>query len=129
MSLSQETPSELQTSIVIESEISGNYNCSFGDITIQFKRRFSSKHCGKFQKLARSGFYDGTIFHRIIPGFVIQGGDPNTISGSRDTWGQGGPGYSIDAEISNVKHVKKYIVSMARSADINSAGSQFYHCS
>ena len=69
--------------------------------------------------------YEDSPFHRIIPGFVIQGGDPNTVSGTRDTWGQGGPGYSINAELSDVKHTK-YIVSMARGTDINSAGSQFF---
>jgi len=97
----------------------------FGDITIELKDDIAPKTVENFKKLANSGFYDGTIFHRIIPGFVIQGGDPNTISGSRDTWGQGGPGYSIDAEISNIKH-EKYVVSMARGANINSAGSQFF---
>lgn len=97
----------------------------FGDITIELKDDIAPKTVENFKKLANSGFYDGTIFHRIIPDFVIQGGDPNTISGSRDTWGQGGPGYSIDAEISNIKH-EKYVVSMARGADINSAGSQFF---
>jgi dolichyl-diphosphooligosaccharide--protein glycosyltransferase len=98
---------------------------TFGDITIELKDDIAPKTVENFKKLANSGFYDGTIFHRIVPGFVIQGGDPNTISGSRDTWGQGGPGYSIDAEFSNIKH-EKYIVSMARGADINSAGSQFF---
>ena len=97
----------------------------YGDIMFELKDDIAPKTVENFKKLANSGFYDGTIFHRIIPGFVIQGGDPNTISGSRDTWGQGGPGYSINAEISNIKH-EKYIVSMARGADINSAGSQFF---
>ena len=96
-----------------------------GDITIELKDDIAPKTVENFKNLANSGFYDRTIFHRIVPGFVIQGGDPNTISGSRDTWGQGGPGYSIDAELSNIKH-EKYIVSMARGADINSAGSQFF---
>ncbi|MBM3911312.1 MAG: hypothetical protein FJ356_06655, partial [Thaumarchaeota archaeon] len=97
---------------------------AFGDITIQFKD-VAPKTVENFKKLAQSGFYDGTIFHRIIPGFVIQGGDPNTISGTPDTWGFGGPGYTIPPEFSNLSH-KKYIVSMARGADINSAGSQFF---
>ena len=97
----------------------------FGDITIQFKEDVAPKTVENFKKLAESGFYDGTIFHRIIPGFVIQGGDPNTISGTPDTWGFGGPGYTIPPEFSNLSH-KKYIVSMARGADINSAGSQFF---
>jgi len=98
---------------------------AFGDITIQFRDDVAPKTVENFKALARSGFYDGTIFHRIVSDFVIQGGDPNTISGTRDTWGQGDPGYSIDAELSDLKHLK-YTVSMARGADINSAGSQFY---
>ncbi len=98
---------------------------TFGDITLELKDDIAPKTVENFKNLVNSGFYDGTIFHRIVPGFVIQGGDPNTILGSRDTWGQGGPGYSIDAEFSNIKH-EKYIVSMARGTDINSAGSQFF---
>ena len=97
----------------------------FGDITIQLNENIAPNTVANFKELANSGFYEGTIFHRIIPGFVIQGGDPNTISGPRDTWGQGGPGYSIDAELSDLKH-KKFTVSMARGSDINSAGSQFF---
>ena len=97
----------------------------FGDITIELREDVAPKTVENFKTLANSGFYDGTIFHRIIPTFVIQGGDPNTISGSRETWGQGGPGYSIDAELSDIKH-EKYIVSMARGTDIDSAGSQFF---
>jgi len=99
---------------------------SFGDITIEFKENVAPKTVENFKNLANSGFYDGTIFHRIVPGFVIQGGDPNTKSlKNADTWGQGGPGYSINAELSDIKH-EKYIISMARGADINSAGSQFF---
>jgi len=98
---------------------------SYGDITIALKENIAPKTVENFKNLANSGFYDGTIFHRIVPDFVIQGGDPNTISGSRDTWGQGGPGYSINAELSDIKH-EKYIVSMARGSDVNSAGSQFF---
>lgn len=98
---------------------------SFGDIVIDFKDNVAPQTVDNFKKLANSGFYDGTLFHRIIPGFVIQGGDPNTISGSRDTWGIGDPGYTILPEFSDLKH-KKYIVSMARGQDINSAGSQFF---
>ncbi len=98
---------------------------AFGDITIRFRDDVAPKTVENFKKLAQSGFYDGTIFHRIIPGFVIQSGDSNTKTGTRDTWGKGDPGYSIDAEFSNIKH-QKYIVSMARGSDINSAGSQFF---
>jgi dolichyl-diphosphooligosaccharide--protein glycosyltransferase len=98
---------------------------SFGDIVIDFKEDVAPQTVANFKKLASEGFYDGTLFHRIVPGFVIQGGDPNTKSGPRDTWGTGDPGYKIPPEFSNLKH-KKYIVSMARGADVDSAGSQFF---
>ncbi|MBI5860123.1 MAG: peptidylprolyl isomerase [Nitrosarchaeum sp.] len=78
-----------------------------------------------FEKLARDGFYNGTLFHRVIPGFMIQGGDPNTKSGNKNTWGMGGPGYTIKAEFSSRSH-HRGIVSMARAQDPNSAGSQFF---
>jgi peptidyl-prolyl cis-trans isomerase B (cyclophilin B) len=78
-----------------------------------------------FEKLARDGFYNGTLFHRVIPGFMIQGGDPNTKSGSKSTWGMGGPGYTVKAEFSSRSH-HRGIVSMARAQDPNSAGSQFF---
>jgi len=117
-----ETPS---TPIVIQSKESAVITTAYGDITIQLRDDLAPNTVENFKNLAASGFYENTIFHRIVPDFVIQGGDPNTISLSRDTWGQGGPGYSINAEFSDVKH-EKYIVSMARGADINSAGSQFF---
>jgi dolichyl-diphosphooligosaccharide--protein glycosyltransferase len=98
---------------------------NFGNIVIALNPNVAPKTVENFVKLANSNFYDGTLFHRIVPGFVIQGGDPNTIDQSPGTWGTGGPGYSIDAEISNLKHAK-YVVSMARGQDINSAGSQFF---
>ncbi len=78
-----------------------------------------------FEKLARDGFYDGTLFHRVIPGFMIQGGDPNTKTGNKSSWGKGGPGHTIKAEFSSRSH-HRGIVSMARSQDPNSAGSQFF---
>ena len=111
--------------VVIQSQDSAVITTAFGDITIQLREDIAPNTVENFKKLANSGFYDNTVFHRIVPGFVVQGGDPNTISGSIDTWGQGGPGYSINAEFSDVKH-EKYIVSMARGSDINSAGSQFF---
>jgi len=98
---------------------------SFGDIVIDFNEDVAPKTVENFKKLTQSGFYDETLFHRIMPGFVIQAGDPNTISGQRDTWGMGDPGYNIPPEFSDLKH-KKYVVSMARGTDINSAGSQFF---
>jgi len=78
-----------------------------------------------FEKLAKDGFYNGTLFHRVIPGFMIQGGDPNTKGGNKSTWGMGGPGHTIKAEFSSRSHLRG-IVSMARAQDPNSAGSQFF---
>lgn len=78
-----------------------------------------------FTTLAQRGFYDGTLFHRVIPGFMIQGGDPNTKTPNKNSWGTGGPGYTIKAEFNNTSH-KRGIVSMARASDPNSAGSQFF---
>ncbi|WP_455377816.1 peptidylprolyl isomerase [Petrachloros mirabilis] len=104
----------------------------FGDIEIKFFPEVAPKHVENFIKLARSGFYDGTIFHRVIPGFMIQGGDPNTKSSLRkDTYGQGGPKDDqgnpiyVKAEFSDKSH-KRGIVSMARASDPDSAGSQFF---
>ena len=78
-------------------------------------------------ELVESGYYDGIVFHRIIPGFMIQAGDPNTKDpdSDRETWGQGGPGYQIKEEFNVIQH-DRGIVSMARSNDPNSAGSQFF---
>lgn len=78
-----------------------------------------------FLGLAESKFYDGTLFHRVIPGFMIQGGDPNTRNPEKNSWGTGGPGYTIKAEFNSRSH-KRGIVSMARAADPDSAGSQFF---
>jgi peptidyl-prolyl cis-trans isomerase B (cyclophilin B) len=81
-----------------------------------------------FEKLARQGFYDGTAFHRIIKGFMIQGGDPNTKDPAKEAeYGQGGPGYTIKAEFNSRLH-ETGVISMARSSDPNSAGSQFFIC-
>ena len=98
---------------------------NLGTIVIEFFTEDAPNHVDNFIRLVESGFYDGTIFHRIIPGFMIQGGDPNTIDGDPSTWGQGGPDKRLDAEFSTIKHVRG-IISMARSADPNSAGSQFF---
>ena len=78
-----------------------------------------------FSKLVKSGFYNGTLFHRVIPGFMIQGGDPNTKSPDKTVWGQGGPGYNLKAEFNSRSHLRG-IVSMARATDPDSAGSQFF---
>lgn len=97
-----------------------------GPITIEFFPQVAPNHVSNFEKLAESGFYNGTIFHRIVKGFVIQGGDPNTKNSiDKAAWGSGDPGYRIDSEFSNIPH-ERGIVSMARSSDPNSAGSQFF---
>ncbi len=98
----------------------------FGDIEVKFLPDVAPKHVANFIKLAKDGFYNGTIFHRVIPGFMIQGGDPNTKDSlKKDTYGQGGPGYSIKAEFSDMPH-KRGAVSMARANDPDTAGSQFF---
>ncbi len=84
-------------------------------------------HCNNFKKLANSGFYDGTRFHRVIPGFMIQGGDILSRDNDRNNDGTGGPGWTVDAEFNDINH-KRGILSMARSSDPNSAGSQFFIC-
>ena len=98
---------------------------NLGNIVIELFPNDAPNHVQNFIKLAEDGFYDGIIFHRIIPGFMIQGGDPNTKGGDQSTWGTGGPGYSINAEFNTIKH-NRGIVSMARAQDPNSAGSQFF---
>ena len=98
---------------------------SLGDIVIEFFPNDAPKHVKNFIILSQNGFYDGVLFHRIIPGFMIQGGDPNTINGDPNTWGTGGPTTIVDAEFNTIKH-NRGIVSMARSADPNSGGSQFF---
>jgi peptidyl-prolyl cis-trans isomerase B (cyclophilin B) len=91
-----------------------------GDVVFTFYPRQARQHSAAFIKLARAGFYNGLKFHRVVPGFVVQGGDP---AGN----GTGGPGYNLDAEFSDLAHVRG-AVAMARAANPNSAGSQFYIC-
>ena len=98
----------------------------FGQMEVVFFPELAPKHVESFLDLAQKGFYNGTIFHRVIPGFMIQGGDPNTKDPSkRQLYGMGGPGYNLPAEFNRIPH-ERGIVSMARSADPNSAGSQFF---
>jgi len=98
---------------------------SQGIIVIEFFLDDAPNHVRNFMNLTESGFYDGVLFHRVIPGFMIQGGDPNTKDVDNSAWGQGGPGYSIDAEFNSIKH-NRGILSMARSQSPDSAGSQFF---
>ncbi|MBT5986274.1 MAG: peptidylprolyl isomerase [Nitrospina sp.] len=114
----------LLTALVSAEEIAV-IETKFGKIEIQFFEDKAPGHVKNFKDLANKGFYDGTIFHRVIPGFMIQGGDPNTKGDDRSTHGMGGPGYSIKAEFNDTPH-KRGTLSMARSQDPDSAGSQFF---
>ena len=98
---------------------------SLGNIEFEFLEDLAPGHIKNFKDLANSDFYNGTTFHRIIPGFMAQGGDPNTKSDDRSSHGTGGPGHTIKAEFSDEPHARG-IVSMARSQDPDSAGSQFF---
>ena len=109
-----------------ENENVGIISTKFGDIVISFRDDVAPKTVSNFENLTKSGFYDGTIFHRITAGFIIQGGDPNTKNGPPNTWGKGAAGYTIAPEFSKLKHTK-YMVSMAHPVtDINGASSQFF---
>jgi peptidyl-prolyl cis-trans isomerase B (cyclophilin B) len=100
----------------------------FGNMTLRFFPDVAPGHVKNFIDLAGNGFYNGTIFHRVIPGFMIQGGDPISKDPTRrNEYGRGGPGYTINAEFNNRPH-KRGALSMARMNDPNSAGSQFFIC-
>ena len=99
-----------------------------GEMILEFWADVAPKTVENFKKLARSGYYDGTCFHRIIKGFMVQGGDPLTKDASReDEWGTGGPGWQINAEFNDRSH-QRGVISMARSSNPHSAGSQFFIC-
>jgi peptidyl-prolyl cis-trans isomerase B (cyclophilin B) len=99
---------------------------NFGSIKFGLLSELAPETVRNFVTLAKNGIYDGTLFHRVIPGFMIQGGDPNTKDPNKKSqWGMGGPGHSIKAEFSSRSHLEG-IVSMARAADPDSAGSQFF---
>ena len=101
---------------------------SEGDMVVQFWTDAAPDTVENFKKLTRQGFYDGTIFHRIVKEFMIQGGDPNSKDPAKEnSYGQGGPGYNIKAEFNNHSH-DRGVVSMARGPDPDSAGSQFFIC-
>jgi len=99
-----------------------------GDMVVQFWTDAAPNTIENFKKLARQGFYDGTIFHRIVKEFMIQGGDPNSKDPAKEnSYGQGGPGYNIKAEFNDHSH-DRGVISMARGPDPDSAGSQFFIC-
>src|SRR5205809_3930218 len=101
---------------------------SAGEMVVEFWTDAAPQTVENFKKLARQGFYNGTAFHRIMKGFMVQGGDPLTKDAKMESrWGTGGPGYQIKAEFNNRPHVRG-VVSMARSQHADSAGSQFFIC-
>jgi len=99
----------------------------FGKIELKFFPDSAPNHVNNFIELSKKGFYDGTLFHRVIPGFMIQGGDPNSKDPDKSRHGMGSPGFTVKAEFSDTPH-KRGIVSMARSSHPDSAGSQFFIC-
>jgi peptidyl-prolyl cis-trans isomerase B (cyclophilin B) len=101
---------------------------SAGDLVLEFWPDVAPKTVENFKSLAKKGFYDGTAFHRIVQGFMIQGGDPLTKDAKKESaWGTGGPGHTVKAEFNDRSH-QRGVVSMARSSDPDSAGSQFFIC-
>jgi len=118
--MSDERPSKATITVSSQGE-------TWGDVTLRFYPEVAPNHVNNFCQLAKTRFYDGTTFHRVIPGFMIQGGDPNSKSANRSTHGMGGPGYRVNAEFNDKPH-KRGVLSMARAQDPNSAGSQFFIC-
>src|SRR6266568_6978201 len=103
-------------------------NTTEGEMVLEFWPDVAPKTVENFKKLARQGFYNGTAFHRVMKGFMVQGGDPLSKDSNRESrWGTGGPGYEIQAEFNDKSHVRG-VISMARSQDPDSAGSQFFIC-
>jgi cyclophilin family peptidyl-prolyl cis-trans isomerase len=128
----QDTAATTQATATNEEKKPMNYenqvavlHTTAGDISIRFFPDIAPNHVKNFLDLASSGFYNGTKFHRVIPGFMIQGGDPNTKTDNVGSWGMGGSEKNVNAEFSRVPH-KRGIVSMARSQSPNSASSQFF---
>ena len=108
-----------ETRAIIETKL--------GNIELRFFPDVAPGHVKNFVDLAKVGFYDGTTFHRVIPGFMIQGGDPNSKDHDKSRHGMGGPGHTVKAEFNEKPH-KRGTLSMARSAHPDSAGSQFFIC-
>ncbi len=110
----------VQITIQVEEEL-------WGEIQLKFFPDVAPNHVKNLVTLANDTFYDGTTFHRVIPGFMIQGGDPNSKDADRSRHGTGGPGHQVNAEFNKRPH-RRGTLSMARSQDPNSAGSQFFIC-
>jgi peptidyl-prolyl cis-trans isomerase B (cyclophilin B) len=127
-SSAQQTPKKLtKQEIKNMSTTKAIIETKFGNITLKFFPDVAPGHVKNFIDLAKKGLYDGTTFHRVIPGFMIQGGDPNSKDPNKSKHGQGGPGYTIKAEFSDKPH-KRGTLSMARAGHPDSAGSQFFIC-
>ena len=124
---SQPVPSQPQTKAVNTNEVAV-IKTTEGEMVVEFWPEVAPKTVENFITLAKKGFYDGTCFHRVIRGFMIQGGDPLTKDPTKEAaWGTGDPGYKIKAEFNDKSHVRG-VLSMARSNDPDSAGSQFFIC-
>ena len=122
-----EEKKEEKTSVNTSNEVAV-IKTSEGDMVVEFWNDAAPNTIENFKKLARSGFYNGIIFHRIVRGFMIQGGDPNTKDpGKESSYGMGDPGYKIKAEFNDHSH-DRGVISMARGPDPDSAGSQFFIC-
>jgi cyclophilin family peptidyl-prolyl cis-trans isomerase len=118
--------SSLKDSVPAAGEEVAVIETRHGKIVLRFFNDKAPLHVKNFKELAAKGFYDNTLFHRVIPGFMIQGGDPNTKDhANRSRHGMGGPGHNVKAEFNDVSHVRG-ILSMARAQDPDSAGSQFF---
>lgn len=122
-----ETPEPVKKELTVSEMNSriADIKTSKGTISIRFFPDKAPNHVRNFIDLAENGFYDGVKFHRVIPGFMIQGGDPNTKTTNRGSWGTGGSGTNVKAEFNDRSH-KRGIVSMARSGHPDSASSQFF---
>ena len=117
------TPEEIRKM----SETTAIIETTLGNIELKFFPEVAPNHGKNFVELAKKGFFDGTTFHRVIPGFMIQGGDPNSKNPDKSKHGMGGPGYTVKAEFNDKPH-KRGTLSMARAQDPDSAGSQFFIC-
>jgi len=118
-------PKKKESSKMTYTDKVAELHTTAGEIDIRFFPDVAPNHVKNFIDLAQQGFYNGTKFHRVIPGFMIQGGDPNTKAADVSSWGMGGSGKNVKAEFSKISH-KRGIVSMARASDPNSASSQFF---
>ncbi len=127
------TPKQTESKVTDYKDTLVVFETDYGKIVFEFFPDKAPNHVKNFIELSKSGFYNGTKFHRVVPGFMIQGGDPNTKGGSPSTWGQGG-NYGPDGKEITLKaefndtHHSRGILSMARAMDPNSASSQFFIC-